>query len=141
MTTAFPPHTSSEFCSATFDGETVGQTLCMVPRYVSEDIDYKVNLQRVATGVTTPFRDWKFDDDARAFYLSNAISLLDHRLTITPGVRYENARMDYADGITGFSRENKSEEWLPGLTVGYQATDAWFVYAKDRKRTRLNSSH
>ncbi|MCK1789099.1 TonB-dependent receptor family protein [Pseudomonas violetae] len=122
--------------SATIDGDTVGQTWLLGARYVSEDIDYKVNRQTVATGVTTPFRDWKFDDDARAFYLSNAISLLDHRLTITPGVRYENARMDYADGITGFSRENKSEEWLPGLTVGYQATDAWFVYANAQKSLR-----
>lgn len=55
--------------------------------------------------MTAPFRDWKFDDSARAFYISNAISLLDHRLTITPGARYENARMNYSDGITGFDTE------------------------------------
>jgi Fe(3+) dicitrate transport protein len=122
--------------SGTIDGDTVGQTWLLGARYISEDIDYKVNRQSLATGVTAPFRDWKFDDDARAFYLSNAIALLDRRLTITPGVRYENARMDYSDGITGFSRENKSEEWLPGLTVGYQASDAWFVYANAQKSLR-----
>lgn len=122
--------------SATLDGDTVSQTWLLGARYVSEDIDYKVNRQSLATGVTAPFRDWKFNDDARAFYLSNAISLLDHRLTITPGVRYENARMDYSDGITGVSRDNKSEEWLPGLTVGYQATDAWYVYANAQKSLR-----
>ncbi|MGH8417242.1 MAG: TonB-dependent receptor family protein [Pseudomonas sp.] len=122
--------------SATIDGENIGQTWLLGARYVSEDIDYKVDRESLATGRNTPFRDWKFDDDARAFYLSNAISLLDHRLTITPGVRYENARMDYSDGITGFSRENKSEEWLPGLTVGYQATDAWYVYANAQKSLR-----
>jgi Fe(3+) dicitrate transport protein len=122
--------------SGTIDGDTVGQTWLLGARYVSEDIDYKVNRQSLATGVTAPFRDWKFDDDARAFYLSNAIGLLDRRLTITPGVRYENARMDYSDGITGFSRENKSEEWLPGLTVGYQASDDWFIYADAQKSLR-----
>ena len=122
--------------SATLDGDSVDQTWLLGARYVSEDIDYQVNRQNIASGVMTPFRDWKFDDDARAFYLSNAISLLDHRLTITPGVRYENARMNYADGITGFSRENKSEEWLPGLTVGYQATDSWYVYANAQKSLR-----
>ena len=122
--------------SATVDGDNVGQTWLLGARYVSEDIDYKVNRQSLATGVTAPFRDWTFDDNARAFYISNAISLLDHRLTITPGVRYENARMNYSDGITGFERENKSEEWLPGLTVGYQASDAWYVYANAQKSLR-----
>ncbi|WP_449434237.1 TonB-dependent receptor family protein [Pseudomonas putida] len=122
--------------SAHIDGDNVGQTWLLGARYVSEDIDYKVNRESLATGRTTPFRDWKFDDDARAFYLSNAISLLDDRLTITPGVRYENARMDYSDGITGFSRENKSQEWLPGLTIGYQASDDWFVYANAQKSLR-----
>ena len=122
--------------SATIDGDNVGQTWLLGARYVSEDIDYKVNRESVASGVTTAFRDWKFDDDARAFYISNAISLFDRRLTITPGVRYENARMNYSDGITGFERENKSEEWLPGLTVGYQANDAWYVYANAQKSLR-----
>ena len=122
--------------SATIDGDNVGQTWLLGARYVSEDIDYKVNRESLATGVTSPFRDWKFDDDARAFYISNAISLLDHKLTITPGVRYENARMNYSDGITGFERENKSEEWLPGLTVGYQANDTWYVYANAQKSLR-----
>ena len=122
--------------SATIDGDNVGQTWLLGARYVSEDISYKVNRESLATGVNSPFRDWTFDDDARAFYISNAISLLDRRLTITPGVRYENARMNYSDGITGFERENKSEEWLPGLTVGYQANEAWYVYANAQKSLR-----
>ena len=122
--------------SATIDGDTVGQTWLLGARYVSEDISYKVNRESLATGVTAPFRDWKFDDSARAFYISNAISLFDRRLTITPGARYENARMNYSDGITGFEREDKSEEWLPGLTVGYQASEAWYVYANAQKSLR-----
>jgi Fe(3+) dicitrate transport protein len=122
--------------SMSIDGDEVSQTWLLGARYVSEDIDYKVDRQSLTSGVTAPFRNWKFDDDAKAFYLSNAIGLLDHKLTITPGVRYENARMDYNDGITGFQNQNKSEEWLPGLTVGYQATDAWYVYANAQKSLR-----
>ncbi|MQT72207.1 TonB-dependent receptor, partial [Pseudomonas sp. FSL R10-0071] len=57
-------------------------------------------------------------------------------LTITPGARYENARMDYDDGITGFTNENTSREWLPGLTVGFQASDDWYVYANAQKSLR-----
>lgn len=118
------------------DGEQVSQTWLLGARYVKEDIDYKVNRQSLATGATTPFRDWHFDDEAKAFYISNAIGLLDNRLTITPGVRYENARMQYDDGITGASNENQSMEWLPGITVGFQASDDWFVYANAQKSLR-----
>ncbi|HEF4762671.1 TPA: TonB-dependent siderophore receptor [Pseudomonas putida] len=122
--------------SMSIDGDQLSQTWLLGARYVREDIDYKVNRQSLATGKTTPFRDWTFDDEAKAVYLSNAIGLLDNRLTITPGVRYENATMNYDDGITGFENENKSEEWLPGLTVGYQATNEWFVYANAQKSLR-----
>ncbi len=118
------------------DGDTVGQTWLLGARYVSEDVDYRVDRQSLATGNTSVFRDWQFDNDAKAFYLSNAISLLDRRLTITPGVRYENATMDYSDAVTGFKRTNKAKEWLPGLTIGYQATDEWFVYANAQRSLR-----
>ena len=94
--------------SMNIDGDQVSQTWLLGARYVKEDIDYKVDRQSVATGKTTPFRDWQFNDSAKAFYISNAIGLFDNRLTITPGARYENARMDYDDGITGFTNENKS---------------------------------
>ncbi|AGI23267.1 ferric vibrioferrin receptor [Pseudomonas sp. ATCC 13867] len=122
--------------SLSIDDEQVSQTWLVGARYVSEDIDYKVNRQSLATGVTTPFRDWKFNDDAQAVYLSNAIGLMDRRLTITPGVRYENARMDYDDGLTQVRKDNRSEEWLPGLTIGFQATDEWYLYANAQKSLR-----
>ena len=122
--------------SMNIDGDTVGQTWLLGARYVSEDVDYRVDRQSLATGNTSVFRDWQFDNDAKAFYLSNAISLLDRRLTITPGVRYENATMDYSDAVTGLKRTNKAKEWLPGLTLGYQATDKWFVYANAQRSLR-----
>ncbi|MEB0091248.1 TonB-dependent siderophore receptor [Pseudomonas sp. CCI4.2] len=122
--------------SMTIDGDTVGQTWLLGARYVSEDIDYRVDRQALNTGVTSVFRDWKFNDEAKAAYLSNAISLFDRRLTITPGIRYENARMDYSDSVTGFTHSNLAEEWLPGLTVGFQATDDWYVYANAQRSLR-----
>lgn len=122
--------------SMSINGDTVNQTWLLGARYVKENIDYQVNRQSLVTGNTTPFRDWTFDDEAKAFYLSNAISLLDNRLTITPGVRYEHALMNYQDGISQFERDNKSEELLPGLTVGFQANANWFVYANAQKSLR-----
>lgn len=122
--------------SMSIDGDKVGQTWVLGARYVKEDIDYRVDREALGTGVTSVFRDWHFNDEAKAAYLSNAISLFDRRLTITPGVRYENARMDYNDGITGFQRSNLAEEWLPGLTVGFQANDDWYVYANAQRSLR-----
>ena len=122
--------------SMSIDGDTVGQTWLLGARYVSEDIDYRVDRQALNTGVTSVFRDWAFNDEAKAAYLSNAISLFDRRLTITPGIRYENARMDYSDSVTGFTNSNLAKEWLPGLTVGFQATDDWYVYANAQRSLR-----
>ncbi len=122
--------------SMSIDGDQVGQTWLLGARYVKEDIDYRVDRQSLATGNASVFRDWTFDDEATAAYLSNAVSLMDGRLVITPGVRYENATMDYRDGVTGFKNDNRSEEWLPGLTIGLQATDAWFVYANAQRSLR-----
>ncbi|MGH8353273.1 MAG: TonB-dependent receptor family protein [Pseudomonas sp.] len=122
--------------SLSIDGDSVGQTWLLGARYVKEDIDYRVDRQNLATGVTSVFRDWTFDDEAKAAYLSNAIRLFDERLTITPGVRYENARMDYADSVTGVKRSNVAKEWLPGLTVGYQLNPDWFLYADAQRSLR-----
>ncbi|EKT4468432.1 TonB-dependent siderophore receptor [Pseudomonas putida] len=122
--------------SMTIDGDSVAQTWLLGARYVSEDIDYQVNQRDLRTGTNSVVRDWKFDNDAKAVYLSNAISLLDRRLTITPGVRYENATMDYSDGVSGVQRTNKAKEWLPGLTIGYQATNEWFIYANAQRSLR-----
>lgn len=46
-------------------------------------------------------RDWVFDDQAEDVYLSNEIKLLDGRLTVTPGLRYEHARMEFSGSVSG----------------------------------------
>jgi Fe(3+) dicitrate transport protein len=123
--------------SLSIDGDSVSQTWLLGARLVKEDVDFKVNRQNLSTGVHSVLRDWTFDDEAKAAYLSDEIKLLDGRLTITPGIRYEHARMEYADGVSGVERETVAEEWLPGLSLGYQLSDAWFLYANAQQSLRV----
>lgn len=123
--------------SMSVDGDSVSQTWLLGARLVKEDVDFKVNQEELSTGAHSVVRDWTFDDEARAAYLSNEIALLDGRLTITPGVRYEHARLEYADGVSGIERETVAEEWLPGLSLGHQLTDDWFVYANAQRSLRV----
>lgn len=122
------------------DSETVKQTWVLGARLVREDVDFKVNRENLKTGTRSVFRDWKFDDEGKAVYLSDAIGLLDGRLTITPGVRYEHASMNYKGTVNGkqqIPQEKTAEEWLPGLSVGYQLTDKWFLYADAQRSLRM----
>ncbi|MCG4451740.1 TonB-dependent siderophore receptor [Pseudomonas sp. MMS21-TM103] len=123
--------------SLSIDGDSVSQTWLLGARLVKEDVDFKVNRENLGSGAQSVIRDWTFDDEAKAVYLSNELKLLDGRLTITPGVRYEHARMEYADGVSGIERATVAEEWLPGLSAGYQLTDDWFVYANAQRSLRV----
>ncbi|WP_439859472.1 TonB-dependent receptor family protein [Pseudomonas sp. MBLB4136] len=123
--------------SLSIDGDRVSQTWLLGARLVKEDVDFEVNRQNLGTGAHSVIRDWTFDDEAKAAYVSNEIELLDGRLTITPGVRYEHARMEYADGVSAVERDSVAEEWLPGLSLGYQLSDAWFAYANAQKSLRV----
>lgn len=123
--------------SMSIDGDGLSQTWLLGARLVKEDVDFKVNRENLSNGAQSVIRDWTFDDEAKAVYLSNEIKLLDERLTLTPGVRYEHARMEYADGVSGAEQQTVAEEWLPGLSAGYQLTDQWFVYANAQRSLRL----
>ena len=123
--------------SMSIDGDSVSQTWLLGARLVKEDVDFKVNRENLSTGAHSVIRDWTFDDEAKAVYLSNEIKLLDDRLTLTPGVRYEHARMEYADGVSGAEQQTVAEEWLPGLSAGYQLSDEWFVYANAQRSLRV----
>lgn len=123
--------------SMSIDGDSVSQTWLLGARLVKEDVDFKVDRTNLNTGTQSVLRDWTFDTEAKAAYLSNEIKLLDERLTLTPGVRYEHARMQYADGVSGISQQTVAEEWLPGLSAGYQLTDQWFLYANAQQSLRV----
>lgn len=126
--------------SLSIDGDSVSQTWLLGARLVKENVDFDVNSQNLSTGATRVVRDWVFDTEGQAAYLSNEIKLADGRLTITPGVRYENAEMEFSGSVNGVQQtpqDKVSEEWLPGLNIGYQASDDWFVYANAQRSLRV----
>ncbi|MBJ7223942.1 MULTISPECIES: TonB-dependent receptor family protein [unclassified Brenneria] len=122
--------------SLDIDGDSVNQQWIIGARFIKEEIDYQVKQRTLASGATATTRDWDFDDRAWAGYISNAVKLLDDRLTITPGVRFERVTEKYADKITGVNTSAQDAQWLPGLTVGYQLAPEWFLYANTQKSLR-----
>ncbi|MFV8572470.1 TonB-dependent receptor family protein [Marinobacter sp. SBS5] len=102
-------------------------------RFVSEDVEFDVNRLTLETNERNAARDWHLDTRAMAFYLSDTVSFLDDRLTVTPGLRYEDVAMDFQDNLNNQKEENNAEEWLPGLTVGLQASDELFVFANSQR--------
>lgn len=123
--------------SFSFYGDDIDQTWVVGGRFVREDTEFEVNRTSLSTNQLTVVRDWDFDTEGEALYVSDAISLLDGRLTITPGIRHERVHMDYANAANGSRTTNLTDEWLPGLSVGYQLSDAWFVYADAQRSLRL----
>ncbi|MFC0668055.1 TonB-dependent receptor family protein [Azotobacter chroococcum] len=123
--------------SFTIYGDKVNQTWLIGGRYVREDTEFEVYREDLKTGSVTTVRDWDFDTEGKATYISNAISMLDGRLTVTPGIRHERVHQDYSDAVSGKKTENLDDEWLPGLTVGYQITDDWFLFANAQRSLRV----
>lgn len=102
-------------------------------RYVREEVEFDVNREEFATGTTSKARDWSFETDAIALYASDTIRLMDERLAITPGLRYETVKTDFVDNLSGSRDRNDVSELLPGLTVGYQASDELFLFANAQR--------
>ncbi|XEH70915.1 TonB-dependent receptor [Edwardsiella tarda] len=48
--------------------------------------------------------------------------LFDDSLTLTPGIRFEQVNEHYRDNHSGQVVKNRDQQWLPGITLGYQAT-------------------
>ncbi|MBK0004463.1 TonB-dependent siderophore receptor [Erwinia sp. S38] len=122
--------------SMDINGNSVNQQWIIGGRFVSEEVDYQVRQKTLATGTTAITRDWSFDDRAWAGYISNAIKLFDDALTITPGMRFEHVNEKYTDKNSGQHFSSPDDQWLPGLTVGYQLTPTWFLYADMQKSLR-----
>ncbi len=102
-------------------------------RFVSEDVEFDVNRRDLSDDSRSKARDWHLDTKALALYVSDTISFLDDRLTVTPGLRYEDVDMDFRDNLNDNTEENNAEELLPGLTVGYQATRDLFLFANSQR--------
>ncbi|MDP5293491.1 TonB-dependent siderophore receptor [Oceanimonas sp. CHS3-5] len=109
-------------------------TLMLGGRYVREEVEFDVNRLQLSDGsYNDTVRDWDFTTNAYAAYVSDTISLLDDRLTLTPGIRYEEVRTDYRDDNSGDISDNHTTAWLPGLTLGLQATDEVFLFANAQR--------
>lgn len=122
--------------SFNLEGNDVSHKITFGARYVKEDIDYRVTQTMLSDDSFKTLRDWRFKTDAVALYVSDTITLLKDTLHITPGLRYENVSMNYIDGISGVERDNDISEVLPGLTIGYELSDQWFLFANTQRSLR-----
>lgn len=102
-------------------------------RFVKEQVSFDVNRLELATGNYGEVRNWNFDTEAVALYLSDSIALFNDKLTVTPGIRYEDVSTDFEDRINDTEEENDTDKFLPGLTVGLQATDSVFLFANAQR--------
>ncbi|MEH6358347.1 MAG: TonB-dependent siderophore receptor [Pseudomonadales bacterium] len=118
------------------DASSVTHKVTLGSRLVKEDIAYQLRQTVKATGVTTVPRDWQLDNTGIAAYISDEIKLFDQRLTITPGVRYEHLDSTFKDKNANTTVDNTISEVLPGLTIGFEASDDWFVYANGQRSLR-----
>ncbi len=102
-------------------------------RFVKEQVSFDVNRLELATGNYGEVRNWNFDTEAVALYMSDSIALFNDKLTVTPGIRYEDVSTDFEDRINDTEEENDTDKFLPGLTVGLQATDSVFLFANAQR--------
>ncbi|QUX90022.1 TonB-dependent siderophore receptor [Marinomonas sp. A3A] len=121
--------------------ESVTQNLIVGMRYVNEDISYKLNQRGIGSNVVAiPVpRDWHLETNAVAGYVSDEIGLMNDRLKVTPGVRFESVHMNmnYRDnGAANQQQSNQINEALPSLTVAYNLTDEWVSYVNAQKSLR-----
>ncbi|WP_235430311.1 TonB-dependent siderophore receptor [Xanthomonas sp. MUS 060] len=105
-------------------------------RAINEDIDFLVGTTRLRDGVYTLMRDWRFKDHGIAAYVSDAIALANDRITLTPGLRYEQVDAHYDNLANGARTRNKTSDALPGVTLGVQANPQWYVYADAQRSLR-----
>lgn len=102
-------------------------------RFVKEQVSFDVNRLELTTNNYGEVRNWNFDTEAVALYLSDSITLFDDKLTLTPGIRYEDVSTDFEDRISNTEDENDTDKFLPGLTAGLQASDSLFLFANAQR--------
>lgn len=122
--------------SWSFKTGPVDQKLTIGGRYVHEDIDYVVDTKTLATGNWAHARDWHFDTNAYAGYVSGTLGFMNRRLEVTPGLRYEVVDTNFDDRRNNSPGGNVAKELLPGMAVGLQATDEIFLFTNAQKSLR-----
>lgn len=117
-------------------GGALKQKIMLGLRYLREEVDYLVDSRNLATGAYSITRDWRFENDAYAAYVSDTFSLLDGKLKLTPGLRHEDVKLSYRNNLTGAQTRDTTRDWLPGLDVGYQASERVFLFANAHRSLR-----
>lgn len=117
-------------------GGSVPQKIMVGARYMREEVDYKVDSRTLSSGAFSVTRDWRFENDAYAAYISDTVSLLDGKLKLTPGVRREDVRLFYRNNATAAQTRDSTKDWLPGLDIGYQARPDLFIFANAHRSVR-----
>lgn len=120
-----------------FETGDVTQKLTVGGRYVREEVDFIVDRRVLATGALIRRRDWRFETNAFAGYVSDTLGFMGDKLQITPGLRYEFVETDFIDRLNGTEDSNLSHEPLPGLTVGYKASDSVYLFANVNRSLRV----
>lgn len=98
----------------------LGHKITVGGRYLREESDQEVNKRNLATGAYTVTRNFRFETDAVAAYANDTVSMLDERLKVTPGIRFEWAEQSNRNNLTGVEATNATSDILPGLDVGYE---------------------
>ncbi len=114
----------------------IKQKISVGARYMREEVDYLVDARNLSTNEFSVARDWRFKNHAVAAYISNTLFLLDDKLKITPGIRREQVYLDFRNNQAGDKKSNPTKDWLPGLDIGYQVTDALFLFANFHESLR-----
>jgi Fe(3+) dicitrate transport protein len=105
-------------------------------RYMGERVDYLVDSRDLATDTLTVARDWFFRTHAFAGYVSDTLRLLDDKLKVTPGVRFEYLELRHDDRMRGQRNRNATQDVLPGLSIGYQVARPLFLFGNYHRSFR-----
>ena len=112
----------------------VKQKMIVGMRYLYEDIFYPVYSQNIGSNIEETKRNWKSDTNALSAYISDTFYFDNDKLQITPGLRFESVHQNFRDKInTDNSKENIVNKYLPGITIGYQATKDIYLFTNAQK--------
>jgi Fe(3+) dicitrate transport protein len=102
-------------------------------RYIAEDTNER-RFRRSGANGFDPFtapevlnRHTEGSTEAHAVFVDDAIKI--GAVTVTPGLRFEQVKVERDNKLTGFRDDETYGEPLPSLSVGWQVDPALFAYA------------
>lgn len=120
-----------------FNTGEVSHKVTIGARYLREEVDFVVDRTELASGHTETARDWYFETDAYAAYISDTMLLMNDRLEVTPGLRFEHVDTVFRNNLDDTTSRNKTTEALPGLAVSYAADNGVFLFGNANRSLRV----